>query len=249
MTSSPTFPVWRRTSDRSRRPKSRRLSRRRLPRRSRPSLRRPRAVQPEAVQLEEEDEEEAPRWAAIPIVTSEDEPVAVVASGATAAADLEYAPEPFAPWAASQAYTTYVEPAPAEESAPAEQSEITPAEEAAAVESAAVETAAPAEQSSAEAAQEPEGSHREPWVAAALAPSEPDEAVPDALAEQSWSAPDARRSRRGDDESEAARTVRVRPSRRSPRAGVRALGGRRYARRDNIRAVRTGPGRLGARAG
>ena len=122
-------------------------------------------------------------------MTSEDEPVAVVASGATAAANLEYAPEPFAPWAASQAYTTYVEPAPAEESAPAEQSEITPAEEAAAEESAAVETAAPAEQSSAEAAQEPEGSHREPWVAAALAPSEPDEAVPDALAEQSWSAP------------------------------------------------------------
>ena len=116
---------------------------------------------------EEEDEEEAPRWAAIPIVTSEDEPVAVVASGATAAADLEYAPEPFAPWAASQAYTTYVEPAPAEESAPAEQSgSLQPRSRSG--ESAAVETAAPAEQSSAEPAEEPEGSRREPWAAAVL---------------------------------------------------------------------------------
>ena len=46
------------------------------------------SVQPEAVQLEEEDdEEEAPRWAAIPIVTSEDAPVPVVASGAAAAGE------------------------------------------------------------------------------------------------------------------------------------------------------------------
>ena len=90
------------------------------------------SVQPEAIQLEEEDdEEEAPRWAAIPIVTSEDAPVPVVASGGTAAGNLEYAPEPFAPWAASQAYTTYVDAAPAEESAPAEQALSVPTDAAA----------------------------------------------------------------------------------------------------------------------
>ena len=70
-----------------------------------------------ALQSEEgEDEDEAPRWTAVPIVTSEEEqPVAVVASGAGAATDLEDAPEPFAPWAASQAYVVGEESAQAEE--------------------------------------------------------------------------------------------------------------------------------------
>ena len=167
----------------------------------------PEAVQPEAVQLEEEDEEE-PRWAAIPIVTSDNEPVAVVASGATAAA--EYAPEPFAPWAASQAYTTYVEPAPAEESAaPAEQSRVAPAEEA-----AALESAAPAEESWSAPADESPG--LEPSADAVFAPPEPDEVVPEALAEQSFSAP---ADEAVDDESA---TEPGRPLQRSPRRHSRS---------------------------
>jgi len=140
----------------------------------------PEVVEPEGVQLEDEDEEE-PRWAAIPIVTSGEEPVAVVASGATAAA--EYAAEPLAPWAASQAYTTSVEPAPAEESAaPAEQSWIAPAEEA-----AGPESTTPAEESWSAPADESPG--LEPLADAAFAPSEPDEAAAEAPAEQAFSAP------------------------------------------------------------
>ncbi len=53
-----------------------------------------------AVELDEEPEDEAPHWAAIPIVTSEEEPVPVVASGTTAVAELDNVPEPLAPWAA-----------------------------------------------------------------------------------------------------------------------------------------------------
>ena len=87
------------------------------------------AVAIAAVELEEEPEEEAPRWAAIPIVADEDEPVPVVASGATAVAELDTVPEPFAPWAASQAYAARVQEAPAEDRPRRPQESAAPAAE------------------------------------------------------------------------------------------------------------------------
>ena len=143
------------------------------------------AVEPE--EEAEEADEEAPRWAAIPIVTSDEEPVPVVAYGATATAELDNVPEPFAPWAASQAYAARVEEAPAEESvAPAEQTWSAPAEEA---EAAEPETApaepepAPAEQSLSAPAEEAEAPEPEPAAAATglaatvFAQSEADETI------------------------------------------------------------------------
>ena len=147
----------------------------------------------------EEEPEEAPRWAAIPIVTDEEEPVPVVASGATAAAELDNVPEPFAPWASSRANAARVEDAPAEESvAPAEESLSAPVEEAPGPEPApaaptssalAAEThepepeLAPAEQSWSAPAEEAEAAEPQPLAAATglaasvFAQSEPDQTV------------------------------------------------------------------------
>ena len=164
-----------------------------------------------SLEPEEEPEEEAPRWAAIPIVTSEDEPVPVAASGATAVAELNEAPEPFAPWAASQAYAARVEEAPTEPwaaAAPAgalattvfaqsepdqSVSELEPAEERAPAEPAlsAVPDDAPeaaADQSVwfAPADEAPEPAAAQSW----FAPAEAEAAEPEpAPAEQSWPAP------------------------------------------------------------
>ena len=143
------------------------------------------AVAAASAVTEEESEEDAPRWAAIPIVTSEDELVPVVASGATATAELDNVPEPFAPWAPSQAYVARVEDAPAEEpAAPADASWIAPT----------VGAEVP------EPEPEPAAPESEPWVAAnvlaatVFAQSEPDQTVSElepaeepAPVEQSWS--------------------------------------------------------------
>ena len=144
------------------------------------------ALEPE--EPEDEVDDEAPRWAAIPIVT-EDEPVPVAASASTAVADLEAAPEPFAPWAASQSYGARVEEAPAEESAaPVEESWSAPVDEAAEPEPEPEPEPelAPSEQSLAAQVEEAKAAEPGPWVAASalaatvFAQPEPDQTVSEA---------------------------------------------------------------------